>query len=536
MASLLESYKGRIALSEKYYSQMNAGLKMSNQRKMVLAQCLNNTAKFMNENFANILPTQMGDMGRFKKFCLDITTVTTPNMIVNDLFMVKPISSISGYITYMQYALGTQKGSVGGVKFGRSVNDDPRYADSSIYDYDQNEFETVIQDPFTWGTMSPDRMRYTSEKVSEVVTAEMLADAQAATADKPAGYLKVAWHPIALKAVVDPATGVKHDFKIVHAGGAEEFKDFTDAEVNGKYGDVCLIPVAGVAEGDRLVYEYDNAVINQNALPTLVGKMKGITVAAHPRRIAINYSQFAAFVSKTDYGIDFESQIAQQAQAELQYETDSECVMMIRDAAEAAIAAHKMQEFKWVDEELDTISYSMKAEGFARVIEQAKMDVYRRTGRHIPNWMVVSPEVMPVLTFVPGFKAASNSIANGPYVAGDVAGMKIIVSPILSGQRVCYLGVLANDGVTAVGGYFPYMPLVPTQLLGFADGTMQQGFSSLYDMKILNSALLGKIKILGGNNAARFFNMDFTNKYEEQYPLFNSESGEFDPFAREAWV
>ena len=43
--SLLESYKGRIALSEKYYSQMNAGLKMSNQRKMVLAQCLNNTAR-----------------------------------------------------------------------------------------------------------------------------------------------------------------------------------------------------------------------------------------------------------------------------------------------------------------------------------------------------------------------------------------------------------------------------------------------------------------------------------------------------------
>ena len=63
MANLLESYKGRIALSEKYYSQMNAGLKMSNQKKMVLAQCLANTSKFMNENFANILPTQMGDMG-----------------------------------------------------------------------------------------------------------------------------------------------------------------------------------------------------------------------------------------------------------------------------------------------------------------------------------------------------------------------------------------------------------------------------------------------------------------------------------------
>lgn len=39
------------------------------------------------------------------------------------------------------------------------------------------------------------------------------------------------------------------------------------------------------------------------------------------------------------------------------------------------------------------------------------------------------------------------------------------------------------------------MPLVPTQLLGFADGTMSQGFSTMYDMKILNANLLAKVEI-----------------------------------------
>lgn len=29
--------------------------------------------------------------------------------------------------------------------------------------------------------------------------------------------------------------------------------------------------------------------------------------------------------------------------------------------------------------------------------------------------------------------------------------------------------------------------MVPTQLLGFADGTMSQGFSTLYDMKLLST-------------------------------------------------
>lgn len=127
------------------------------------------------------------------------------------------------------------------------------------------------------------------------------------------------------------------------------------------------------------------------------------------------------------------------------------------------------------------------------------MVVYKATRRFMPNWMLVSPDMMPILTFVPGFKAASSAIANGPYLAGEVAGMKVFVSPALE-DKVCILGVLGNDGKTAVGVYAPYMPLVPTQLLGLPDGTMEQGFSTMYDMKILNPMLLAMIKVEDGNN------------------------------------
>ena len=50
--------------------------------------------------------------------------------------------------------------------------------------------------------------------------------------------------------------------------------------------------------------------------------MKSIPLIAKARRIAIYYSQIAAFQSKTDYGLDLGDQLAQQAVGRLQYEIE----------------------------------------------------------------------------------------------------------------------------------------------------------------------------------------------------------------------
>lgn len=70
--NLLESYKGRLSISEKYFAQKNNGAKMGNTKKMLTAQCLENTAKYLNEAFEMSVGTQRSDIGTFKKFCLDI--------------------------------------------------------------------------------------------------------------------------------------------------------------------------------------------------------------------------------------------------------------------------------------------------------------------------------------------------------------------------------------------------------------------------------------------------------------------------------
>lgn len=453
--NLLESYKGRLAISEKYYAQKNSGEKMSNSKKMLTAQCLHNTATYLNEAFKVAAGTQRADLGMYKKFCMDITALAVPNFIVNDIFMVAPMSSFSGYITYMEYALGEPKGGAGG-----KLEATPFTSAMSKYDQSIWEVNNKINSPFTgFGEMTEDRARYSGEKVVEVVDSA----------------LQLSWAPVIMAENVTQKDSEGNPTPVT-------------VDATGKI-------TAGASAGDRIRYIYDNQYIPQDKLPSVVARMNGISLTAKARRLAVEYSQFAAFQAKQDYGMDFEATIAQQAQAELEYEIDSEAVLLVKETADALTADHK---FEWVDEELDTVSYSMKAEGFARKLEQAKAAVYKATGRFMPNWMLVSPDVMPILTFVKGFNASNNTVANGPYVAGTVAGMKVIVSPMLT--KACYLGVLGADGKTAVGVYAPYMPIVPTQLLGFADGRMSQGFSTLYDMQIINPLLLSKIEIKEGDD------------------------------------
>ena len=40
------------------------------------------------------------------------------------------------------------------------------------------------------------------------------------------------------------------------------------------------------------------------------------------------------------------------------------------------------------------------------------------------------------------------------------------------------------------------MPIIPTQLVGYADGGMSQGFSTMYDLKALNEQLVVGVKIV----------------------------------------
>lgn len=176
-------------------------------------------------------------------------------------------------------------------------------------------------------------------------------------------------------------------------------------------------------------------------------------------------------------------------------EIDTEIVDMLHDAAKPEDGSEGRPAIANFSKTLGVgVSLADWYAGFAAKLEEYKMALYSRTKKFTPNFMVCAPDVMPILQFVPGFQAASVGDVNGPYFAGTVAGLKVYVTPNIDAGEF-FLGVNQGAMQASAGVYAPYMPVVPTQLLGFADGGMSQGWSTLYDAKILNADLLisGKI-------------------------------------------
>lgn len=193
----------------------------------------------------------------------------------------------------------------------------------------------------------------------------------------------------------------------------------------------------------------------------------------------------AAFQAKTDYGFDLADGLAEQAVGQLSYEIDTEIIDMLYKAAPASTKA------AWSRTQPVGVNYVDHLVSFAAKLEEYKMEMYDKTKKFTPNYMVCSSTIMPLLGFINGFQAANVSEVNGPYFAGTLNGLKVYVSPALAADEF-FLGVNQGAMQAAAGVYAPYMPVVPTQLLGFADGGMSQGWSTMYDAKILNADLLVK--------------------------------------------
>lgn len=120
--------------------------------------------------------------------------------------------------------------------------------------------------------------------------------------------------------------------------------------------------------------------------------------------------------------------------------------------------------------------------------------LYQQTQKFSGSYILVGPLGLRYFSMNSAYKMLSgNKFGYGPYVAGEALGKKVIVTPVITDGSI-YVGVNAPDASALIYGI--YMPIVPTQLLQFADGGNSQGFSTLYDLQVLNPQLVIKINVV----------------------------------------
>ena len=230
--NIMEAFQKKLAVSEKVYEKEHGGRALSENKKIAIARVLANTSEYITEAFENSVGTQLSNMKTFKKFCVDLTTVALPSLISNDLVIVYPLKSRTGYIQYLKFVAGSNKG---GVKQGDLFND-----------------------VFALGKMSDERMNYTGATVVEKVEEEG----------------KVKW---------------MQRGKVGIVGDNGEWKEGFVKKASGEF-----VEVANVHVGDDVTYIYNNIEIPQEDIPQLTAVMEGMELSAKARRIGIYYSQMAA--------------------------------------------------------------------------------------------------------------------------------------------------------------------------------------------------------------------------------------------------
>ncbi len=419
--NIMEAFQKKLAVSEKVYEKEHGGRALSENKKIAIARVLANTSEYITEAFENSVGTQLSNMKTFKKFCVDLTTVALPSLISNDLVIVYPLKSRTGYIQYLKFVAGSNKG---GVKQGDLFND-----------------------VFALGAMTDERMNYTGANIVESIGSEAVS-------------FTPAWTPVIGKVEV-------------HKVADDTWEELPKENfVAGTY--------------DKARYVYDNVKIPQNDIPQFTATLEGMELSAKARRIGIYYSQMAAFQAKTEMGIDLGEVLATQACGELSYQIDTEIVKLLVNGA-----GEVKEDLKWSKTLPVGVSKRDHYAGFAEIVEIASQHIYDATQKHAANYMLIASNIKPILVLMEGFKAASTAKINGPYYAGELNGVKVYVSPAMNpGEFV--LGYNGGDMLTSAAVFAPYMAIVPTQLLGFADGGMSQGFSTLYDARLLNARLLVK--------------------------------------------
>ena len=317
-----------------------------------------------------------------------------------------------------------------------------------------------------------------------------------------AAYLPVLPGSVTITASYDAAAS-----KLVD-DGAGNLKDATDATmgyIDYSTGKVTFEQTPTVGSDVFMTYQYDN----ENVGPHIEGNLehgqygaymgKGylqldeINLVAEAHQLACYWSIYSAFAANTEYGANIGDIAKEAAFAELTAEINTQAFEALRRAASI------QPQYNW--DASPVMGGSVVPSDYLNMLKlklgQASASVYQRTRLARPNKLIAGSNAVEYISMINGFQAANHDNAVGPYKAGTLDGMDVFVAPDYDPNQ--WVLATKSDDIRRCSALFgEYMPLTATDPITLGDASAQQGYATMYGMKVVNSASLVSGKILGG--------------------------------------
>lgn len=256
-----------------------------------------------------------------------------------------------------------------------------------------------------------------------------------------------------------------------------------------------------LADGDtmRATYQYDNETVGPNAQGDYGAQMgKGylqldeFNLIAEAHQLACYWSVYSAFAAQTEYGSNIADIAKEAAFSELTAEINT------KGFQELAKAASFKPQYNW--DASPVLSGSVVPSDYLNMfklkLNQASSAIYQATRLSRGNRLVVGTNVAAYVAMIDGFAADSTEDTVGPYKAGRLDQMEIYVDPSYDPNK-WVMCCKSNDIRRNSALFGEYMPFTDTQAIGLANSSVQQGYATMYAMKVVNPATVVSGKITG---------------------------------------
>lgn len=288
--------------------------------------------------------------------------------------------------------------------------------------------------------------------------------------------------------------------------GAGNLTDKTGAVagyINYSSGTIDLTTKPAVAaDGSNKVtatYQYDNETVGPDAVGNYGAKMgKGylqldeFNLVAEAHELACYWSIFSAFAAQQEYGANIADIAKEAAFSELTAEINTSGFQTLEKAAEYN------PQFNWDASPVlaGSVVPSDYLNMFKLKLGQAAASIYQRTRLTRANRLVVGSNVAEYISMINGFKANSIEDTVGPYKLGTLDQFEIYVEPSYNPDK-WVMSCKSNDIRRNSALFGEYMPLTNTDAIGLANSSVQQGYATMYAMKVVNPDTVVSGKILG---------------------------------------